>query len=57
MKQTPAPARSTRRCAKHLAHILAAEVSDPRLDLVTVTSVEVSSDLSAGQRLRHHARR
>ena len=46
MKQTPRTRKINEAVREALAHIVHAEVSDPRLDLVTVTSVEVSSDLS-----------
>ncbi len=46
MKQTPRTRKINEAVREALAHIIQSEVSDPRLDLVTVTSVEVSSDLS-----------
>ncbi len=46
MKQTPRTRKINEAVREALAQIVHAEVSDPRLDLVTVTSVEVSSDLS-----------
>lgn len=46
MKQTPRTRKINEAVREAIAHILVAEVSDPRLELVTVTSVEVSSDLS-----------
>ena len=46
MKQTPRTRKINEAVREAIAQILVAEISDPRLDLVTVTSVEVSSDLS-----------
>lgn len=45
MKQTPRTRKVNETVREAIAIILAEEVSDPRLDLVTVTSAEVSSDL------------
>lgn len=46
MKQTPRTRKINEAVREAIASIVLTEVSDPRLDLVTVTSVEVSSDLS-----------
>ena len=40
------PKAQTNKRAKVLAHILLFEVSDPRLDMVTITGCEVSFDRS-----------
>lgn len=46
MKQTPASRRSGEIAREKLASILLFEISDPDLDLVTVTGVDVSVDRS-----------
>lgn len=46
MKQTPRTRKVNEMVREAIAGILTAEVSDPRLELVTVTSAEVSSDMS-----------
>lgn len=46
MKQTPRTRKVNETVREAIASILAAEVSDPRLELVTVTSAQVSSDMS-----------
>lgn len=46
MKQTPNSRRLNETAREIIANILIAEVSDPRLDLVTVTGAEVSPDRS-----------
>lgn len=45
MKQTPRTRRINEAVREAIATILAEEIADPRVALVTVTSVEVSSDL------------
>ncbi|HJA01646.1 30S ribosome-binding factor RbfA [Candidatus Collinsella stercoripullorum] len=44
MKQTPATRRTGEQLREKLGYILLFEISDPRLDLVTITGVEVSVD-------------
>ena len=44
MKQTPATRRTGEQLREKLGYILLFEISDPRLDLVTLTGVEVSVD-------------
>lgn len=46
MKQTPRTRKVNEMVREAVAGILAGEVSDPRLEFVTVTSAQVSSDLS-----------
>jgi ribosome-binding factor A len=46
MKQTPNSRRLNETAREIIANILIAEVSDPRLDFVTVTGAEVSPDRS-----------
>ena len=46
MKQTNATRRAAEQLREKLGSILMFEISDPRLDLVTVTAVEVSIDRS-----------
>jgi ribosome-binding factor A len=46
MKQTPATRRLNEQAREVVASLLVSEVSDPRLELVTVTGAEVSSDRS-----------
>ncbi len=46
MKQTPRTRKINETVREAIAAILAEEISDPRLELVTVTSAEVSSDLA-----------
>jgi ribosome-binding factor A len=46
MKQTPATRRLNEQAREVVASILVKDVSDPRLELVTVTGAEVSSDRS-----------
>ena len=46
MKQTPNSRRLNETAREIIANILITEVSDPRLDLVTVTGAEVSPDRS-----------
>ncbi len=46
MKQTPRTRKVNEMVREEIARILTEEVSDPRLELVTVTSAEVSSDMS-----------
>ena len=46
MKQTPATRRLNEQAREVVASILMTEVSDPRLELVTVTGAEVSTDRS-----------
>lgn len=46
MKQTPRTRKVNEMVREAVAFILAEEISDPRLELVTVTSAEVSPDLS-----------
>ena len=45
MRSTPRTRRLAETIREALAEILSTEVQDPRLDLATVTSVEVSADL------------
>jgi ribosome-binding factor A len=45
VKQTPRTRKLSESVKEAIAQILATEVSDPRLDLVTVTDVQVSSDV------------
>jgi len=45
MKSTPRTRKLGESVRAALADVLMTEVQDPRLDLVTITSVEVSSDL------------
>ncbi len=45
MKQTPRTRKINETVREAIAIILAEEIADPRVDLATVTSVEVSSDL------------
>ena len=62
MKQTQATRRLGEQLREKLGYILLFEVSDPRLDLVTLTAVEVAVDRSYSQlvgslaRLACHAR-
>ena len=46
MKQTPATRRLNEQAREVVASLLVSEVSDPRLELVTVTGAEVSTDRS-----------
>lgn len=46
MKQSPANRRVNEQAREVLAEILLFEISDPRLDMVTITGVEVSYDRS-----------
>jgi len=46
MKQTPATRRLNEQARETVASLLVSEVSDPRVELVTVTGAEVSSDRS-----------
>ena len=46
MKQTPVTRRLGEQLREKLGYILLYEVSDPRLDLVTLTGVEVAQDRS-----------
>ncbi len=46
MKQTPRTRKVNEMVREEVARILAEEISDPRLMLVTVTSAEVSPDMS-----------
>lgn len=46
MKQSPANRRVNEQAREVLAEILLFEISDPRLDMVTITGVEVSFDRS-----------
>lgn len=46
MKQTPATRRLNEQAREVIASLLVSEVSDPRLELVTVTGAEVSPDRS-----------
>lgn len=46
MKQTPLTRRLGEQLREKLGYILLFEISDPRLDLVTLTGVEVSKDRS-----------
>jgi ribosome-binding factor A len=46
MKQTPATRRLNEQAREVVASLLVSEISDPRLELVTVTGAEVSSDRS-----------
>lgn len=46
MKQTPATRRLNEQAREAVAEILVNEVSDPRVELVTVTGTEVSPDRS-----------
>ena len=46
MKQTPTTRRLGEQLREKLGYILLYEVSDPRLDLVTLTGVEVAQDRS-----------
>jgi ribosome-binding factor A len=46
MKQTPATRRLNEQAREVVASLLVSEISDPRLDLVTVTGAEVSPDRS-----------
>lgn len=46
MKQTPVTRRLGEQLREKLGYILLFEISDPRLDLVTLTGVEVSMDRS-----------
>ena len=45
MKQTPRTRKLSEGVKEAIAEILATEISDPRLDMVTVTDTQVSSDL------------
>ena len=45
MKQTPRTRKLSESVKEAIAGILATEISDPRLDMVTVTDAQVSSDL------------
>ena len=61
MKQTQATRRLGEQLREKLGYILLFEVSDPRLDLVTLTAVEVAVDRSFARvgslaRLACHAR-
>ena len=42
MKQTPATRRLSEQLREKLGYILLFEIADPRLDLVTITGVEVA---------------
>ena len=44
MKQTPASRRSNEELRSKIANVLLFNISDPRLEMVTVTGVEVSKD-------------
>lgn len=44
MKQTPASRRVNEELREKLANVLLLHIADPRLELVTVTDVEVSKD-------------
>lgn len=44
MKQTPASRRASEELRVKLANVIMFEISDPRLDLLTITDVEVSKD-------------
>ena len=44
MKQTPATRRLSEQLREKLGYILLFEIADPRLDLITITGVEVSVD-------------
>lgn len=46
MKQTPATRRLNEQAREVVASLLVSEISDPRVELVTVTGAEVSSDRS-----------
>jgi ribosome-binding factor A len=46
MKQTPATRRLNEQAREVVASLLVSEISDPRLELVTVTGAEVSPDRS-----------
>lgn len=46
MKQTPNSRRLNERAREVIASLMLDEISDPRLDLLTVTGVEVSPDRS-----------
>ena len=46
MKQTPATRRLSEQLREKLGYILLYEIADPRLDLVTITGVEVAQDRS-----------
>ena len=46
MKQTPATRRLSEQLREKLGYILLFEIADPRLDLVTITGVEVAQDRS-----------
>ncbi len=46
MKQTPRSRKVNETVREAIATILAEDISDPRLELVTVTSAEVSPDLA-----------
>jgi len=46
MKQTPATRRLNEQAREVVASLLVSEISDPRIELVTVTGAEVSSDRS-----------
>lgn len=49
MKQTPRTRKVNEMVREAIAIILSEEVADPRLELVTVTSAEVSPDLSVAK--------
>jgi ribosome-binding factor A len=46
VKQTPATRRLSEQLREKLGYILLFEIADPRLDLVTITGVEVAQDRS-----------
>ncbi|MEI7815220.1 MAG: 30S ribosome-binding factor RbfA, partial [Coriobacteriia bacterium] len=46
MKQTPATRRLNEQAREVVASLLVSEISDPRIELVTVTGAEVSPDRS-----------
>ncbi len=49
MRQTPRTRRLNEAVQEAIAVILESEISDPRLDLVTVTGAEVAQDLSVAR--------
>jgi ribosome-binding factor A len=46
MKQTPASRKTSEILREKVASIILLEISDPRLDMITVTDVDVSKDRS-----------
>lgn len=46
MKSTPRTRRLSENVREALAEVLRDDIADPRIDFVTITSVEVSSDLN-----------